>query len=338
MVRNKTSILRYISFIMIMCIAALGFSTVESKALSHSEINSLVIKTLYNGQGGKMTCDFDGYKNTKGRHEGVDYKLKEGKNVHSIISGKVIRVTNTSSNSKLSTLAIYDASNDKTVIYLHIKNICVKNGQNVKKGQKVAQEGNRAAGSAHTHIEVRDGEKKSAAKSVNDYNLENQSPYSYFEKVLKGGGSVPSNSSKKYLSHNEFKPITTYTKTTSQRVNTYKDKNLKHYSGQIFVNDQCKILEFYSNNSCKVSYPVSKGYKTAYTSLYRFFDYNTITRVYLKSNTNVYEKSAMKKKIGTSYASDTVYMVGTSKTKNVKIVYNISGGYKAGWISSSKIK
>lgn len=190
--KNKI-VLRIFTIVLAIGMLGFGFSTAEAKALTKSEkseINKLVIKTLYNNKGGKMTCDFDGYKNTKGRHEGIDYKLKEGANIYSIISGEVINVVNTNSNSKLSTLAIYDAENKKTVIYLHSKKICVKKGQSVKKGQKVAKEGNRAGGSAHTHIEVRKGKKTSAAKSVNDYKLENESPYAYFKKVLKKSTTV----------------------------------------------------------------------------------------------------------------------------------------------------
>ncbi len=55
--------------------------------------------------------------------------------------------------------------------------------------------------------------------------------------------------------------------------------------------------------------------------------------------TDVYAKSDLLKKTGVAYQSDTVYMVGTSKAKTVKIIYNLSsGGYKAGWVSASKIE
>ncbi len=52
----------------------------------------------------------------------------------------------------------------------------------------------------------------------------------------------------------------------------------------------------------------------------------------------MFMQSDLLKKTGVAYQSDTVYMVGTSKAKTVKIIYNLSGGYKAGWVSASKIE
>lgn len=183
-------ILRSVIIMIATYMVIFGMGTLDVSAMSHKQINSLVIKTLYGGKGGRMTCDFDGYKKQKGRHEGVDYKLKEGANIYAISAGTVTKVKNTNSNKKLSTLAIYDSVNKKTVVYLHAKNIVVKKGQKIKQGQKIAKEGNRAGGSAHTHIEVRNGRKTSAAKSVGDRKLDNKSPYGYFEKVLTGAKKV----------------------------------------------------------------------------------------------------------------------------------------------------
>lgn len=146
---------------------------------------------------------------------------------------------------------------------------------------------------------------------------------------------------KSYLTWNKHVPMTTYTRETSADVKTYSDRTLKTYSGKIFAGDKCTITEYYSDtNSCKVKYPVKGGTKTAYASLYDFFPYCTLVPVKLKSNTNVYAKSNLKTKIGTSYTSDSVYISGTtiSGKGSVKIVYNVSGGYKAGYISTSQIK
>ena len=89
------------------------FSPLSAMAASHSEIQNKMVEILYSGNGGRMSCDFDGYVTTSGRHEGIDFTRAYGARIHSISSGEVIRVSN---DSNLSTLAIYDASADKTVL------------------------------------------------------------------------------------------------------------------------------------------------------------------------------------------------------------------------------
>lgn len=150
--------------------------------------NNTMTNALYkiNVSGSKITCGFDGYKNTKGRHEGIDFKNYNGASVYSLTSGVITRITYGSNGSSgLSTIAIYDSSSDKTVVYLHTAPVSgLKAGQNVSKGQKIATESWRGVSSAnggHTHVEVRNGRKTAAAKSVNDYNLENPNPTSFWQ-------------------------------------------------------------------------------------------------------------------------------------------------------------
>lgn len=157
---------------------------VKPAAPTKGQVQQKMIDYLYNGAGGKMSCDFDGYVNTKGIHEGIDFKRGNNANVHALIDGKVIRVANSSSSKTLSTVSIYDSKNDKSVIYLHAASINVKEGQTVRRGQHIAKESNRGAGPVHTHVEVRNGYQKSAAKSVNDYKRDNPNPYPYWQKVL----------------------------------------------------------------------------------------------------------------------------------------------------------
>ena len=57
-------------------------------------------------------------------------------------------------------------------------------------------------------------------------------------------------------------PITAYT--LNGRVNTYQSVN-GSYSGYVASGDRCTILELYDCGWIKVKYPVSQGYKTAYT-------------------------------------------------------------------------
>lgn len=150
----------------------------------NSDVQARLISTLYGGSGGTISCDFDGYVNTKGRHEGIDFTKNAGAAVHALTNGTVVRVTNTNSSSSLSTLAIYDDENDKTVIYLHTAHISVSVGDTVTQGQVIATESNCGASSAHTHVEVRSGRKTAAAVSVNDYTLDNPNPYPYWTAVF----------------------------------------------------------------------------------------------------------------------------------------------------------
>ena len=152
----------------------------EVNAASNAEIQSKMISILYNNTGGKLSCDFDGYVNTSGRHEGIDFAKGNGSAIYSLIDGEVINVNNSNS---LSTLAIYDAANDKTVLYLH-SNITITNGTKVTRGQHVGYESTKGTSSAHTHVEVRNGKRTAASKSVNDYTLDNENPYPYWNKVL----------------------------------------------------------------------------------------------------------------------------------------------------------
>lgn len=165
------------------CLSCL--SLVSVNALSKSEIQSQLVSILYGGSGGYITCDFDGYTTTSGRHEGIDFINYKGAPVYSLISGTVVRAYNTTSSSNLSTLSIYDEINNKSVIYLHTANITVSEGDKVNRGDLVAYESDRGiSGVPHTHIEVREGEQRYASKSVNDYTLDNPDPYSYWNTVL----------------------------------------------------------------------------------------------------------------------------------------------------------
>lgn len=157
--------------------------TPSAIAMDRGEIREQLIDRLYQSSG-TVSCDFDSYKNTKGRHEGIDFTKSAGATVYSLIDGEVVNVAVASGG--LSTIAIYDSANDKTVVYLHTADILVSTGQHVSCGQAVAHESNAGASAAHTHVEVRDGRRTAAAKSVGDYTLENEDPYPYWELVLTG--------------------------------------------------------------------------------------------------------------------------------------------------------
>ena len=173
---------RFAAWILTLSVLLTAFSPLSAMAASHSEIQNRMIEILYAGEGGHMSCDFDGYVTTSGRHEGIDFARTYGARIHSISSGTVTRVTNSSD---LSTLAIYDASNNKTVVYLH-GHYDVSVGDTISQGQYIGTEAKNGASSAHTHVEVRNGKKTSAAVSVGDPVLDNPNPYSYWESVVSG--------------------------------------------------------------------------------------------------------------------------------------------------------
>ena len=140
---------------------------------------------LYQASGGRITCGFDGYQNTPGRHEGIDIARGIGSDVRALVAGKIIYIARGAKGSGgLSTISIYNASLNKTVIYLHTApRSGLKVGQSIKRGQVIADEswhGVSSSSAAHTHVEVRNGKKTHAAKSVNDPTLENPNPTKFW--------------------------------------------------------------------------------------------------------------------------------------------------------------
>lgn len=144
-------------------------------------VRQKLVNTIFGQSGGYISCDFDGYVNTKGRHEGIDMVFRNGAPIHAASSGVVTKAGGDSIN----TLAIYDSARGKTVVYLHMSGFNgMYVGKQVDKGDVIGYQGSKGASSSHIHVEVRNGKKTAAAKSVNDYTLENPNPYAYWESVL----------------------------------------------------------------------------------------------------------------------------------------------------------
>ncbi|MBT2231919.1 peptidase inhibitor family I36 protein [Nonomuraea sp. NEAU-A123] len=164
-------------------------ATLKNQNASHQFSPSSSTRTnmsfaLYGASGG-ITCGFDGYTTTSGRHEGIDIARAVGSNVRSLVTGQVINVARgATGRAGLSTIAIYIASVNKTVIYLHSAPLSsLRVGQQVTRGQVVATEswhGVSTKASAHTHVEMRPGRVTLAAKSVGDPNLQNPNPTSFW--------------------------------------------------------------------------------------------------------------------------------------------------------------
>lgn len=132
-------------------------------------------------------------------------------------------------------------------------------------------------------------------------------------------------------------PIKAYTKSTG-RVTTYSDFGntvTGYIDGAV---DLCTINEVYTNGWCSVTYPTSKGAKTAYTQSSNFADdFHVTSTTNMGANRAVYRRSNLKESLGTIYANDLVKVVG-SANGNMQVIYPITGGYKMGWISGSYIK
>ncbi|GAA1018801.1 hypothetical protein Aple_026010 [Acrocarpospora pleiomorpha] len=164
-------------------------STLKNQNASHkfspsSSSRSAMSFSLYTASG-TITCGFDGYRSTSGRHEGIDIARGVGANVHALVGGQVINlVRGTTGRAGLSTIAIYNAALNKTVIYLHSAPLSsLRLGQQVSRGQIIAKEswnGVSRKSTAHTHVEMRPGRQTRAAKSVGDPHLQNPNPTSFW--------------------------------------------------------------------------------------------------------------------------------------------------------------
>ncbi len=140
---------------------------------------------LYQNSGARLSCGFDGYTNTSGRHEGIDFTYRTGEPVYALTSGVVtaVRKGRTGGNG-LSTFAVYNSDDNKTVVYLHMSIGSFSVGDTIRVGQRIGTQswrGISSSSSAHTHVEVRNGRKTAAAVSVGDRRLDNQNPKQYWE-------------------------------------------------------------------------------------------------------------------------------------------------------------
>ncbi len=145
-----------------------------------NDVRQKLLNAVFGRSGGRISCDFDSYVNTPGRHEGIDMVLSNGAEIHAIASGVVTKA----GGDRINTVAIYDSANNKTVVYLHMGSIRVQEGQTVSRGTVIGTQGSVGASSSHIHLEVRDGQRRAAAKSVNDPTLDNSNPYPYLERIL----------------------------------------------------------------------------------------------------------------------------------------------------------
>ncbi|MBC9820048.1 peptidoglycan DD-metalloendopeptidase family protein [Terrabacter sp. MAHUQ-38] len=135
---------------------------------------------VYHSASARVTAWFDGYLNTAGRHEGIDVAYQSGADVFAVLGGTVTRVTEGSdATDALSTLAVYNATYDKTVVYLHLNPLTFSVGQAISRGQKIGDEAARGAAGSHTHVEMRPG-RQTAATFSSDTTLVNPVPTQFW--------------------------------------------------------------------------------------------------------------------------------------------------------------
>ena len=134
--------------------------------------------------------DFDGYIELKKKHgwihEGIDLVWYYKAPVYAVISGEIVRAGEPSFN----TVAIYDKTNNITVVYLHLDSVAngIYEGKKVDTSTLIGYQGykgapNQTPEGSHVHIEIRPGLKKNAATSK-DTHKDNPDPYPYWNRLL----------------------------------------------------------------------------------------------------------------------------------------------------------
>ncbi|WP_230427842.1 peptidoglycan DD-metalloendopeptidase family protein [Undibacterium luofuense] len=89
----------------------------------------------------------------EGKNKGLDFSGKLGQDIHAAGSGRVMYVG--SGIRGYGNLVILRHSNNLLSAYAHNKTIVVKEGQNVTKGQKIAEMGNSDSDTIKLHFEIR---------------------------------------------------------------------------------------------------------------------------------------------------------------------------------------
>lgn len=90
-------------------------------------------------------------------HNGLDIAVAEGTAVIAVKSGKVTEVRTSATYGKL---LEYETTDGYTVMYAHLSKVLVREGEQVKQGQKVAESGNTGLSTGpHLHYSLWKGEK-----------------------------------------------------------------------------------------------------------------------------------------------------------------------------------
>lgn len=168
----------------IFAIARPNYPSTSFSSSDRAMIQKALVQLLYNGASGGVSCDFNGYVNTPGKHEGIDFASGMGREIYAVNTGKIVSIVYGNSSS-VSLINVYDEANNKTVCYMHCAPYSgLYIGQEINIGDYLGTEAARGTSAAHTHLEVLNGLAYGAQKSVNDWNLVNDDPYPYWATVL----------------------------------------------------------------------------------------------------------------------------------------------------------
>ncbi|HRE64547.1 MAG TPA: M23 family metallopeptidase, partial [Ferruginibacter sp.] len=94
-------------------------------------------------------------------HKGIDYRATTGTAIYAVMNG----IVTADGTNQYGTIAIYNAAENITVLYLHCSSSNVINGANVTKGAKIGESGNTSPDNiaAHLHFELRQGNTNGSA-------------------------------------------------------------------------------------------------------------------------------------------------------------------------------
>lgn len=88
-------------------------------------------------------------------HEGNDYSTYEGAGIYSVSEGG--KVTSIIPYKGAFAVAVYHSNYNKTVLYIHVKDVRVSTGDTIAEGQIIASQGryiNGSVNNTHTHLEI----------------------------------------------------------------------------------------------------------------------------------------------------------------------------------------
>lgn len=109
----------------------------------------------------------------------------------------------------------------------------------------------------------------------------------------------------------------------------------RSYNSYIDKGDDLKFLEI-TYNYIKVNFPTSQGRKVGYIKTSTILGVNAPADVVTsRAKVTTYQYASTAKSYGYIAVNDTVYKCGTTKSGYVLVIYNVSGGYKAAFITKS---
>lgn len=156
-----------------------------------------------------------------------------------------------------------------------------------------------------------------------------------FASVVTVNAAIPSISTSRYikgyvLSNSNNTPV--YTSSSLKTRGTSSPK-IEYSTATIYANDEIYIYSM-NDTFAYISYPTSSGRRRGYISTASVTSNNySQNAVTCKATTTTY-KRAGGEEYGSVFKGDTVYTVAVSGSYT-QIVYNVSGGYKLGWVKTS---